>query len=51
MDEVEWRAVTALLLLVGHPEPAVSIVQSVRYDPRLAGIMIRAPAGQPEFAE
>lgn len=47
---VEARA-TALLLLVGHPDPAVSIVQSVRRDPRLAELMIGAPAGQPEFAE
>jgi hypothetical protein len=47
---VDNRA-TALLLLVGCPEPAVSIVKSVRGDPRLAGIMIGAPAGQPEFAE
>jgi ABC-type branched-subunit amino acid transport system substrate-binding protein len=46
---VETRA-TALLLLVGHPEPAVSIVQEVRRDQRLAGILIGAPAGQPEFA-
>ena len=42
---------TALLLLVGYPEPAVSIVKSVRRDQRLAEIMIGAPAGQPEFAE
>ena len=47
---VDTRA-TALLLLVGHPEPAVSIVRSVRHDPRLAEILIGAPAGQPEFAE
>ena len=47
---VDTRA-TALLLLVGHPEPAVSIVRSVRRDRRLAEIMIGAPAGQPEFAE
>ncbi|MER6345998.1 ABC transporter substrate-binding protein [Streptomyces sp. NPDC001595] len=47
---VEHRA-TALLLLVGHPEPAVPIVQAVRRDQRLAGLMIGAPAGQPEFAE
>jgi ABC-type branched-subunit amino acid transport system substrate-binding protein len=47
---VDTRA-TALLLLAGHPEPAVSIVRSVRRDQRLAGIMIGAPAGQPEFAE
>ncbi|HEX4362009.1 MAG TPA: ABC transporter substrate-binding protein, partial [Pseudonocardia sp.] len=42
---------TALLLLVGHPEPAVPLVRSVRRDQRLAEIMIGAPAGQPEFAE
>ncbi|MFH8800854.1 ABC transporter substrate-binding protein [Streptomyces sp. NPDC017936] len=45
------KGATALLLLVGHPEPAVSTVKSVRRDPRLAGVMIGAPAGQPEFAE
>src|SRR6202046_846185 len=49
-DPVSPRA-TALLLLVGFPEPAVSIVRSVRHDQRLAEIMIGAPAGQPEFAE
>jgi ABC-type branched-subunit amino acid transport system substrate-binding protein len=43
--------VTALLLLMGYPEPAVSIVNSVRQDQRLAGIMMGAPAGQPELAE
>jgi hypothetical protein len=41
----------ALLLLVGYPEPAVSIVKAVRRDQRLAEIMIGAPAGQPGFAE
>ncbi|MFA3875681.1 ABC transporter substrate-binding protein [Streptomyces sp. MMCC 100] len=41
---------SALLLLVGHPEPAVSIVRSVRRDRRLAEVLIGAPAGQPEFA-
>ena len=46
---VESRA-TALLLLVGHPEPAVSIVRAVRRDRRLGEILIGAPAGQPEFA-
>ncbi|TGB07602.1 ABC transporter substrate-binding protein [Streptomyces sp. MZ04] len=46
---VEHRA-TALLLLVGHPDPAVPIVKSVRRDQRLAEILIGAPAGQPEFA-
>ncbi|MFE0188111.1 ABC transporter substrate-binding protein [Streptomyces sp. NPDC058989] len=47
---VDHRA-TALLLLVGHPEPAVPIVKSVRRDRRLTEILIGAPAGQPEFAE
>jgi ABC-type branched-subunit amino acid transport system substrate-binding protein len=46
---VEQRA-TALLLLAGHPEPALSLVRSVRRDRRLAGVMLGAPAGQPEFA-
>ncbi|MEI5101712.1 ABC transporter substrate-binding protein [Streptomyces sp. PmtG] len=45
---VEHRA-TALLLLVGAPEPAVPIVKAVRRDQRLAQVMIGAPAGQPEF--
>ncbi len=46
---VDQRA-TALLLLVGHPDPAVPIVRSVRRDRRLADILIGAPAGQPEFS-
>jgi ABC-type branched-subunit amino acid transport system substrate-binding protein len=50
-DELVGHRATALLLLVGHPEPAVSIVKSVRGDQRLAEILIGAPAGQPEFAE
>jgi ABC-type branched-subunit amino acid transport system substrate-binding protein len=50
-DELVGTGVTALLLLVGNPEPAVSIVKCVRRDQRLARIMIGAPAGQPEFAE
>ncbi|MEV6423938.1 ABC transporter substrate-binding protein [Streptomyces sp. NPDC051662] len=50
-DELADGHATALLLLVGHPEPAVSIVKAVRRDQRLAEIMIGAPAGQPEFAE
>ncbi|MFI6621128.1 ABC transporter substrate-binding protein [Streptomyces sp. NPDC050528] len=47
---VDSRA-TALLLLVGYPEPAVSIVRCVRRDPRLREMLVGAPAGQPEFAE
>jgi ABC-type branched-subunit amino acid transport system substrate-binding protein len=50
-DELVNSHATALLLLVGFPEPAVSIVKSVRHDQRLTEIMIGAPAGQPEFAE
>jgi ABC-type branched-subunit amino acid transport system substrate-binding protein len=50
-DELVDSRATALLLLVGHPEPAVSIIKPVRRDRRLSAIMIGAPAGQPEFAE
>jgi ABC-type branched-subunit amino acid transport system substrate-binding protein len=50
-DELAGSRATALLLLAGFPEPAVSIVKSVRRDQRLAEVMIGAPAGQPEFAE
>jgi ABC-type branched-subunit amino acid transport system substrate-binding protein len=50
-DELVHNRATALLLLVGYPEPAASIVKAVRKDPRLEGIMIGAPAGQPEFTE
>src|SRR5580693_2000980 len=39
-DELAGNRATALLLLVGYPEPAVSIVKSVRRDQRLAHIMI-----------
>jgi ABC-type branched-subunit amino acid transport system substrate-binding protein len=49
-DELAGNRATALLLLVGHPEPAVPIVRSVRRDRRLAGIVLGAPAGQPELA-
>jgi ABC-type branched-subunit amino acid transport system substrate-binding protein len=50
-DELSVNRATALLLLAAFPEPAVSIVKSVRTDPRLSQILIGAPAGQPEFAE
>ncbi|WP_436846566.1 ABC transporter substrate-binding protein [Streptomyces niveus] len=49
-DELAAVRARALLLLVGHPDPAVPIVRSVRRDPRLADVLIGAPAGQPEFA-
>jgi ABC-type branched-subunit amino acid transport system substrate-binding protein len=48
-DELAGSRATALLLLVGHPEPAMSLVRAVRRDQRLAEIMIGAPAGQPEL--
>jgi ABC-type branched-subunit amino acid transport system substrate-binding protein len=38
-----------LLVLAGYPDPAVPLVTAVRHDQRLAGIMIGAPAGQPEL--
>ncbi|RFU86019.1 ABC transporter substrate-binding protein [Streptomyces triticagri] len=50
-DALVEQEVTALLLLVGHPEPAVPIVRAVRADRRLADVLLGAPAGQPEFAD
>lgn len=47
--ELAAQRATALLLLAGYPDPAVPLVRSVRGDQRLAGMMIGAPAGQPEF--
>ncbi|MFI2736835.1 ABC transporter substrate-binding protein [Streptomyces sp. NPDC018711] len=49
-DALVDHSVTALLLLVGSPEPAVPIVRAVRGDRRLTELLIGAPAGQPEFA-
>jgi antitoxin (DNA-binding transcriptional repressor) of toxin-antitoxin stability system len=49
-DQLFDTRATALLLLAGYPEPAVSIVKSLRGDPHLAEVMIGAPAGQPESA-
>ncbi len=51
MRRTRGTRATALLLLVGHPDPAVPIVRTVRRDRRLTEIMIGAPAGQPEFVE
>ncbi|ASF07297.1 ABC transporter substrate-binding protein [Nocardia brasiliensis] len=48
-DALVEQGATALLLLVGHPDPAVPIVEAVRRDPRLHEILLGAPAGQPEF--
>ncbi|WP_405063753.1 ABC transporter substrate-binding protein [Kribbella sp. NBC_01505] len=50
-DELAACGATALVLLVGTPEPGVPIVEAVRRDARLAEVLIGAPAGQPEFAE
>ncbi|AXK33588.1 amino acid ABC transporter substrate-binding protein [Streptomyces armeniacus] len=50
-DELAGSGATALLLLAGHPEPALPAVRAVRRDRRLAEVLIGAPAGQPEFAE
>ncbi len=47
---LDYRA-TALLLLVGHPEPAMTIVRLIRSDSRLGHVMLGAPAGQPELSE
>ncbi|MEU6619929.1 ABC transporter substrate-binding protein [Streptomyces litmocidini] len=48
-DALADDGATALLLLVGSPEPAVPIVRAVRGDRRLADLLVGAPAGQPEF--
>ncbi|MFF8408589.1 ABC transporter substrate-binding protein [Streptomyces omiyaensis] len=47
--ELAADGATALLLLTGFPDPAVPLVRAVRRDPRLAGLLVGAPAGQPEF--
>ncbi|MEU8758836.1 ABC transporter substrate-binding protein [Streptomyces sp. NPDC048659] len=49
-DALVAHGATALLLLTGQPDPAVPLVRAVRSDPRLAELLIGAPAGQPEFA-
>lgn len=48
-DALAEGGATALLLLAGTPEPAVPLVRAVRADRRLDGVLIGAPAGQPEF--
>ncbi|MGW4457033.1 ABC transporter substrate-binding protein [Streptomyces albidoflavus] len=48
-DALAEDGATALLLLAGTPEPAVPLVRAVRADRRLYGVLIGAPAGQPEF--
>ena len=50
-DALAADRATALLLLVGHPDPAVPIVRALRRDSRLTDLLIGAPAGQPEFAD
>ncbi|MCM1970632.1 ABC transporter substrate-binding protein [Streptomyces sp. G1] len=49
-DRLVEEGISALLLLVGYPEPAAAIVRAVRGDRRLGEVLIGAPAGQPEFA-
>ncbi|MFZ3494515.1 ABC transporter substrate-binding protein [Streptomyces sp. 5.8] len=49
-DALVEHGATALLLLVGYPEPAAAIVRAVRGDRRVGEVLIGAPAGQPEFA-
>ncbi|MFG1664967.1 ABC transporter substrate-binding protein [Streptomyces sp. Y7] len=50
-DALADSRATALLILAGHPDPAIPIVTAVRRDHRLTGILIGAPAGQPEFTD
>ncbi|MFF9198166.1 ABC transporter substrate-binding protein [Streptomyces sp. NPDC014779] len=48
-DALAAAGATTLLLLLGHPEPVVPLVRAVRRDPRLSGLLLGAPAGQPEL--
>jgi hypothetical protein len=50
-EELIANRATAVLLLVGYPEPAATIVKHIRSDERLAEVVIGDPAGRPEFAE
>lgn len=50
-DRIVASEATALLLLVGYPQPASSIVMAARGDPRFKQLLIGAPAGQPEFPD
>lgn len=43
--------VSAILLLLGFPEPAISVARAIREDRRLTGVLLGAPAGQPEFRQ
>ncbi|MFB9369672.1 ABC transporter substrate-binding protein [Kitasatospora albolonga] len=42
---------TALLLLTSVPDRAAELVRTLRHAPGLAGLLIGAPAGQPEFSD
>ncbi|MBB4062869.1 ABC transporter substrate-binding protein [Gellertiella hungarica] len=48
-DRLAAGNATALLLLAGHPEPALSLAEAVLRDTRLSRLKLGAPAGQPEF--
>ena len=43
--------VTSLLLLIGNPELATSLVKTIRNNTNLSRLLIGAPAGQPELKE
>lgn len=48
-ESVDQLETTAVLLLTGHPEPALTLAHTIRaHHP---GILIGAPAGQPELPE
>lgn len=51
VDAVAAADADALLLLVGYPEPAASLVKAMRADPRLQRLVIGDPAGRAEFPE
>lgn len=49
VSRVAEAGATTLLLLAGMPHPATDLAGAVRQDARTAGILIAAPAGQPEL--
>lgn len=49
-EQILTSGASAVLLLVGYPEPAVTLVKTIREDARLGHVLVGAPAGQPEFA-
>lgn len=50
-DDLVKQGATALVVLIGNPDLAASLITSVRNDKRLPEMLIGAPAGQPELSD